>query len=663
MIVLQQGDLRLVVGTSGEINLLGSGGGLYLGPLSDDADVEVAQTDHEAIVRLRRGAFRIERKVQLVNDGVDSLLHVTCKAVAERTAPFTDLTDSWVTSPGRPYRYRWIPNLRPEENMRAGSHCFRSPVVVVSGGRGWASLTPDFSTEATRRDAHLCALDLAEQGGANFLTFGIEPTRPTRHVFFEVDPEALAESGQTYQWSYHLRWEPPADRAWVLRAVNGFLWRHFASEYLASTLPQTVPFDGYADAAYPSIVARPPFQDFEIQGTPAGGVTAEAAHAEYFRRPHPIVWNQFWFNNQRAAYGLADWASRTGKAEWMDAARRMTSTTLMAPDWSGLWPAIYAYEQDDWWGSIPRLNGGKHRIHLADVSLTGEWLANWHDHIEPTEAARVRLEAVVHRLCALQQIDGSIAPWHDWTGDTFVTEETLAHSAETGAATTFLARMARNYPDAQRALMRGVEFLEGLVMQVQQYQDFETFFSCSPKPLDMTDSYSAIGPQNSLAVYWTARSMLGAYQLTGEAGLLRLASEATDILSLYQQVWNPPFLSLYAFGGFGVMNTDAEWNDARQSLFAPHYFEMYKETGLNEYRQRGQAALRASFALASMPENEEVSPNTFASYAPGLMPENYGHAGRDVPAGRSDTCWGESGALTSVAWLRHKFPDLIEDLD
>ena len=49
------------------------------------------------------------------------------------------------------------------------------------------------------------------------------------------------------------------------------------------------------------------------------------------------------------------------------------------------------------------------------------------------------------------------------------------------------------------------------------------------------------------------------------------------------------------------MNADGEWNDARQSLFAPIYLEYYRETGLPEYFERGVSALRASFVMLVLP--------------------------------------------------------------
>jgi len=195
-------------------------------------------------------------------------------------------------------------------------------------------------------------------------------------------------------------------------------------------------------------------------------------------------------------------------------------------------------------------------------------------------------------------------------------------------------------------------------MPGQRYQDFETFYSCSPNVPGFRDPRTGILPQSSLAVFWTAGTMLGVHDLTADEEYLRLAREAADILSLYQQVWSPPFLSFKAFGGFGVMNTDAEWSDARQSLFAPLYLDLHRATGEQEYLERGIAALRASFVLACMPEHATLNLKGNSLHPPGIMPENYGHGGSDEPSGRSDTCWGECGALTTAALVERHYPEV-----
>ena len=51
------------------------------------------------------------------------------------------------------------------------------------------------------------------------------------------------------------------------------------------------------------------------------------------------------------------------------------------------------------------------------------------------------------------------------------------------------------------------------------------------------------------------------------------------------------------------MNADAELNDARQSLFSEGILRYGHLLGREEYLQRGEAALRASFSMMYCPEN------------------------------------------------------------
>jgi len=86
-------------------------------------------------------------------------------------------------------------------------------------------------------------------------------------------------------------------------------------------------------------------------------------------------------------------------------------------------------------------------------------------------------------------------------------------------------------------------------------------------------------------------------------------------------------------GGFGVMNGDGEWNDARQSLFAELILDYGKLLNKEEYTERGLSALRASFVMMYCPENARTKEQWeerwkfFGKADYGFMMENYGHGG------------------------------------
>ncbi len=177
----------------------------------------------------------------------------------------------------------------------------------------------------------------------------------------------------------------------------------------------------------------------------------------------------------------------------------------------------------------------------------------------------------------------------------------------------------------------------------------------------MKGPYTGILPHNILSAYWTAHTLLKAFKLSGLQKYLNGAVEAFDILNFYQQVWNPPWLDIYAFGGFGVMITDGEWNDARQAVFAPAYLDAYRLTGIAEYFERGIAALRAAFTLMAIPENKKVSPLTWNVLPTGLCPENFAHPGYDGVFARSDSDWGEAGALSAAALVENTYGGVYVD--
>ncbi len=119
------------------------------------------------------------------------------------------------------------------------------------------------------------------------------------------------------------------------------------------------------------------------------------------------------------------------------------------------------------------------------------------------------------------------------------------------------------------------------------------------------------------------------------------------------------------------MNSDGEWNDARQSLFAPLYLEYYAETGEAQYFERGVSALRASFAMLYCPENESVRREYervhpfFGPESFGFMMENIAHGGPgSEPIGPFTIyTWGNGAALASYAKVRDLYGDLYIDVE
>ena len=186
----------------------------------------------------------------------------------------------------------------------------------------------------------------------------------------------------------------------------------------------------------------------------------------------------------------------------------------------------------------------------------------------------------------------------------------------------------------------------------------------APELLGHRVERNGVHKQNTLSIFWCAEAFLQAWRATGKGIYLRLARRCIDELSLYQAVWDPPFLPAPAHGGFGVMNADSEWNDARQSLFAPLYLEVGSATGNPELTERGVSALRAAFSLLYCPENPAVArayEQRFPFFGPesyGFMMENQGHSMPEPIGTFTIYTWGNGSALASAATVRDRFPDV-----
>jgi hypothetical protein len=134
-------------------------------------------------------------------------------------------------------------------------------------------------------------------------------------------------------------------------------------------------------------------------------------------------------------------------------------------------------------------------------------------------------------------------------------------------------------------------------------------------------------------MFWTAEALLNCYKTTKRKKYLTYGQRTLDELLMTQASWQPPYMYVNTLGGFGVMNADGEWNDARQSLFSELIVRYGKELEQEEYIQRGLAALRASFLMMYCPENPEAKQQWEKKWAFfgeedfGFMMENYGHGG------------------------------------
>ena len=115
------------------------------------------------------------------------------------------------------------------------------------------------------------------------------------------------------------------------------------------------------------------------------------------------------------------------------------------------------------------------------------------------------------------------------------------------------------------------------------------------------------------------------------------------------------------------MNTDGEWNDARQAQFATTLAEFYELTGKFMYLERAVASARASFALMAIMENRDICPENYLGTGVffeihGGSAENYGHGGYDSRNYQSGFHWGTGSALVTASQLIKRYGDIFIDI-
>ena len=221
---------------------------------------------------------------------------------------------------------------------------------------------------------------------------------------------------------------------------------------------------------------------------------------------------------------------------------------------------------------------------------------------------------------------------------------------------TFLLKLAqltgkKEYETAALAARDGVA---REVVPVGRWEDFETYWSCSDygndsligKRIERNNMYK----QNNFSMFWTAEALYESYKATSDEGYLKLGQRVLDEMLMTQASWQPPYMYVNVLGGFGVMNSDGEWNDSRESLFAEIIIKYGQELGIEEYIQRGLAALRSSFVMMYCPENPKTKlqwEKRHPFFGPedyGFTMENYGHGGSTNPEG------GGMGVFTIYDW-------------
>jgi hypothetical protein len=578
----------------------------------------------------------------------------------------------------------WVPHLTPEPGQVVGDAVFRSPAVVLSDGTTALAFIPDLD-DVSNAGGWRAWLDYDHPNRAITLAAGAYGA--TGHVFFarraahtggrsmrlrmHVVASRGAEDcanpyGMAARWIWG-RWGRPGHERAVVppfsRLMEHVVRWAFSTEGWGESVWQNVDLPGRTAAAAPVFI---------VDVTRHPSVPPDERR---WREPRSL-WNQAWFSTQRCANGLLRYARQIASADLEGRARAMTEIALAAPQVDGLFPAVLVKDEHDGTGGWRWSNSNRRppsasaaACHLVDAAFTCRMLVEWYALTGEARALSTARE-FAHRLLALQRPSGAFPGWVEPDGQ--VPAE-LAEGPESAVAVSLLFELAAvaggvgALPAWQKTAFAALAFLEGVVREAR-WEDFETYYSCAPwgapEQLGRKVERNGVYKQNTLSIFWCAEALLHAWRATHDRSFLLLARRCVDELSLYQAVWDPPFLPAPAHGGFGVMNADCEWNDARESLFAPLYLDLGLESGDRELIERGVSALRAAFSMLYCPENAalarayEAKFPFFGAESYGFMMENQGHDPADPIGPFTIFTWGNGSALAAVATVRDRFPDL-----
>ncbi|MBX3111470.1 MAG: hypothetical protein KF857_05610 [Fimbriimonadaceae bacterium] len=632
----------------------------------------------------------------------------------ETTLDFVDQLPEKGSGPGAVWRLRhniqsptsiWLPHVSPYGDTVIGDHSLRSPVVLLAdGGRVMALVIDKDDIEAAHRHGWMVWLDYDHPAHTVSVAAGAYKVDKFHVAYVPTD---VQYTGQKARVRVHvLTSDSPEDLANPYGFASRELWRRWGrSGYLkggsqrATFLTYSGHVANWAFAHEPKGWGDTVWQEFTVDGRPCGApafIVDVAQHPSVPMdqrkwREQRSVWNQAWFSNQRTANGLLRYARRTGSGDLERRAKLMTNLALAAPQTDGLFPAVYTTGNGQWyqlykdtvgwdkarWTNSDRRPPGvsEKAVHILDAAFTARLLLEWADMNPGSADADTYVAKFADRLCKLQAADGSFPGWVEPDGSVC---PVLRAGPESAMGASLLIDLVRRHPDRddyRQAARRALDYLADGPVKESRWEDFETYFSCSRWGDDLIGKRIArngVYKSNTLSIFWCAEAFLKADEVFGQGKYLALGRRCLDELSLYQQVWEPSNIPAPTHGGFGVMNADGEWDDARQSLFAPLYLDYYRRTGHPEYFERGVSALRASFAMMYCPENKEVKAAYEAKY-PFFGPESYGFMMENIAHGGPGPAvdqigpfniysWGNGAALAAAATVFDGYGDAYVDV-
>lgn len=612
---------------------------------SIDAENIGTNTSELNIQEISTGLYKINAKVKLDEE-------ITQKGWAINIQPGFEGT------------FHWSPHLTPTNEHIISDHVFRAPALICSSSEKIITLIPNLDTRSKSVYRWYMDLDVPN----NKLMVGISDYVVDDHVLFKKSESTTFKKGELELSFFMMISDKPSDVENPWRKPLAFMWDKYGKALADVGEPLNGTIEPYIQHTYNWALntwGDAVWQKFDLNGKRVGApafivnVTQSPNYmGQVDEREFRSIWNQAWFNSLRSAQGLYRYGRRTNNKEYLEKAQMTKELALAFPQKDGLFPGVLAtemeqvdidgkkYNRSKGWDSYYFGNSNrnpytydcrKSPLHILDMSCTALFMLNWYEELEKDKRLLAYAQKYGDALLECQDKYGFFPAWI--SNETMEPLDVLAQSPETSKSVTFLLKLFELTGDSKykAAALKAMEAVLREIVPTGQWEDFETYWSCSRwgsnEYVGKKIARNNMFKQNTLSIYWTAEALLNCYELTKEERYLELGQRTLDELLMAQAVWQPPYMYVKVFGGFGVMNADGEWNDSRQALFSELIIRYGKLLKNDEYIQRGIAALKASFSMMYCPENpitkaqwEEVYP-FFNEKDYGFMMENYGHGG------------------------------------
>jgi hypothetical protein len=597
--------------------------------------------------------------------------------------------------------FHWAPHLTPTDEHIIDQHSFRSPAVMVSDTKRCLTMIPDLDLLSKPQPVRWY---MDNDATSNLLRLGMSEYEVKKHVLYTRAPGAVYPAGKVEIGFYLWLSEDSEVLANPWRQVLELMWERWGSPLFQTGAPLAQLLEPLVKHAYRwafDTWAEHVWQEFDWEGERVGAaafivnVTQSPNYpGPYTEREFRSIWNQAWFSSMRSASGVYRYGIAVGDPELVERARLTKRLALSAPQREGLFPSVIATEMEEleiegkkvtrskgwdtaFWGNSDRNPWGTVKgspYHILDMSWTALLMLRWYEELEKDESLIAYASRYADKLIELQDDKGYFPAWLDY--ETLEPIEILRQSPETAMSVTFLLKMAKLTGDRRyaRSALRAADIVAEEVMPEGRWEDFETYWSCSSfgaedhvgRKYERNNMYK----QCNFSMFWCAEAFMQSYRATDDRKYLQWGERCLDELLMTQASWQPPYIYVQALGGFGVLNGDGEWNDARQSLFAELIIDYGMELDRKEYVERGLAAIRCAFVMMYCPEipdtkvQWEKAHPFFDERDYGFMMENYGHGGRVNSQGRGMGTftifdWGNGAAAESYMKLKAHYPEVL----